>query len=544
VTTERRTVSPLSAQVHALASLTSRIADLVSRDRLLDLVAEAALELLGADSVHLGLVDRPRGRLRLVVNAGDVAEWEMVVPEEELYLLADYPQLVQTDSPSAVWRAGVDDVDLRERDRSLLRSLGVSQAMSVPVLVAGQVWGELFFTRTSVDVFDDHEQSVAVVLAGLLGASVARLDGQDRLQELAYTDSLTGLGNRRRADEQLDAWASDPEHATQVAVVLCDVNNLKHVNDTLGHSTGDRLIRDLADLVASAAGRLKQGLAARIGGDEFLIACVCDSLDVLHGVVAELTVASRAIPLGSGLSCGVAWAGDLARREATTSEEVSALLRLADVDQYQQKRIARQARAVTGGAEPLEKRTFRPEVVTDGGGDDYARFTTTTPESLADQTSALLRRLESAPASEVVDRLVDVAATLCAATGSAAWWLSSVRSEENSVVARRCGTPRAPGLSDGQWPDVVLDPTVYRLSDFPATRAISTGGSFSVDTFHGDPAERRFLVQTGFASMIAAAGSDASGATWLIEVFGDALTTELPENRALLEALMSAALRS
>jgi diguanylate cyclase (GGDEF)-like protein len=525
--------------MQTLAHTASQLAAAATREDLFQTVLVAAPEVVKADAVHLGTLDVRRGVLRLVVNAGTFAEWTMTLPESERKLFADYPQLVRAEGPDLARRLDGQSPRMSDWNRSLLLALQAQHAMSVPVVVDGQCWGEIFFSRQHPVAFSDEEGHAAVVLAELLGTGLARLDNTEHLVDLAYTDALTGLSNRRHADEQLQAWAADPRARGSMAVALCDANELKAVNDELGHSTGDKLLVDLAALVRSASRRLPQGVAARIGGDEFLVAGLCETATEVNEVVADLTRASVALPLGSGLSCGTAWSGNLARMEATPADHVSALLRLADASQYEQKRSRRRAAALTmpvrGPSDfPVEGSADRPAKT--------ERVATPTADEFADEVTSLLRRLRSGTAGDSLVRLTDVSTTLCEVTGAAAWWISSVNAATGTIVALRCGTPRTAGHSDGQWPAVVVDPTPYRLADYPATAAIISGGSFSVDTMNGEPAERHLLVQTGFASMIAAAGTDDDAATWLIEINGDALTPRLLSHRPLLEALMCAAL--
>ena len=93
---------------------------------------------------------------------------------------------------------------------------------------------------------------------------------QKQLQFQARHDSLTGLPNRRHLRERLDqALARSRSHGGMVAVFLLDLDDFRDVNDTLGHSSGDQLIKCIGS-------RLAQGLrstdtVARIGGDEFAI---------------------------------------------------------------------------------------------------------------------------------------------------------------------------------------------------------------------------------------------------------------------------------
>lgn len=82
----------------------------------------------------------------------------------------------------------------------------------------------------------------------------------------AYTDEMTQLHNRRYCSEYMDKMGSDKN--AEYAVVCFDLNNLKVVNDTYGHSKGDILIKSAADVILKTF--QKHGIVGRMGGDEFI----------------------------------------------------------------------------------------------------------------------------------------------------------------------------------------------------------------------------------------------------------------------------------
>ncbi len=99
------------------------------------------------------------------------------------------------------------------------------------------------------------------------------------ISHLAYEDGLTGLGNRTAYKEKISTLKN-----TAVSIFMFDVNNLKDINDTLGHAYGDELITDAADAIKSVFGQL--GSCYRIGGDEFvvLIEDECESDKLMSGL--------------------------------------------------------------------------------------------------------------------------------------------------------------------------------------------------------------------------------------------------------------------
>lgn len=87
------------------------------------------------------------------------------------------------------------------------------------------------------------------------------------VRNLAYMDGLTGLGNRTAYLEKLEELEQKGEGS--IGIVFLDINNLKQVNDHMGHEAGDKLICMAAELIDSTFG--KEGESYRIGGDEFCV---------------------------------------------------------------------------------------------------------------------------------------------------------------------------------------------------------------------------------------------------------------------------------
>ena len=94
---------------------------------------------------------------------------------------------------------------------------------------------------------------------------------QSRIASLAYTDPLTGLSNRARCEQVLDMLSE--EHSSYTIISL-DLNKLKHINDTLGHHEGDRLIQGFATILSDCF--WDANLVGRMGGDEFIVVLTDD----------------------------------------------------------------------------------------------------------------------------------------------------------------------------------------------------------------------------------------------------------------------------
>ncbi len=167
-----------------------------------------------------------------------------------------------------------------------------------------------------------------------------RRRAQEELRYLADHDSLTGLLNRRRLRQELSREVERiRRHGGEAALVLLDLDNFKHVNDTLGHLAGDELLQAVA---ATLRARLREtDVVARLGGDEFAAILVGAELDEASLVANELVGAVRneAVVLGGRVVRITASAG-LAPIDPDVRSEDD-LLVAADVAMYAAKAAGR-----------------------------------------------------------------------------------------------------------------------------------------------------------------------------------------------------------
>jgi diguanylate cyclase (GGDEF)-like protein len=171
---------------------------------------------------------------------------------------------------------------------------------------------------------------------------------RDRLHALATRDPLTGLLNRRGFDE---AVATLPTGAA--AVLVCDIDNFKRVNDGYGHDVGDRVLQKVADLLTGLEEARPATLLARFGGEEFVVVLAGASLE--HGrlwaEMARVRLAARRV-MGPGGPIAVTASFGVAATERFDGD-ISALIARADAALYCAKnegrnRVAAEADAPLG----------------------------------------------------------------------------------------------------------------------------------------------------------------------------------------------------
>jgi diguanylate cyclase (GGDEF)-like protein len=118
-------------------------------------------------------------------------------------------------------------------------------------------------------------------------------EAERELDYLAYTDPVTALANRRATYETLEAaMRVHGREERRIALVMIDLDNFKAVNDTAGHSAGDQLLRQVADVLRAAA--RASDVVGRIGGDEFVvIAAPVRDRDEARAIATRITDALR-----------------------------------------------------------------------------------------------------------------------------------------------------------------------------------------------------------------------------------------------------------
>jgi diguanylate cyclase (GGDEF)-like protein/PAS domain S-box-containing protein len=159
-----------------------------------------------------------------------------------------------------------------------------------------------------------------------------------RLTQLAATDGLTSLTNRRTFDGFL---RREYETCEEIAVLLFDIDNFKGYNDTYGHQAGDRCLQAVAKAIGDATANTS-GLSARYGGEEFDVVLPSTTEDAALKVAESIRLTVRALGIPNTASSRgyiTISAGVAARNRATLDE--AALVGEADTALYEAKRLGR-----------------------------------------------------------------------------------------------------------------------------------------------------------------------------------------------------------
>jgi diguanylate cyclase (GGDEF)-like protein/PAS domain S-box-containing protein len=286
-------------------------------------------------------LERSEQRFRLAMESAPTGmavldlDGRFVEVNAELCRILDREQSwLLTHGVSDVVHPADDEADLRLRDDVLSgRAPSASDEIRLLRRDHAVVWVQL-----SVGLLRDENGIPLSFVSQFVNVTEAH-DSREALRFMATHDPLTQLLNRRELLVRMSLMLAHKRRGiSRMAVLFADLDGLKHVNDTFGHSAGDQLILESSRRIAAQV--RDEDLCARLGGDEFVIvlpevAGMDDALAVADKISASIAkpmfVAGHEVPLGVCIGITIATSGD----------DASTLLRQADSALYRAKALGR-----------------------------------------------------------------------------------------------------------------------------------------------------------------------------------------------------------
>jgi diguanylate cyclase (GGDEF)-like protein len=224
--------------------------------------------------------------------------------------------------------------------------------IGMPLKVGDTVVGVMNLSRMIVGGFSNSELRLLSLLSDQAAVAISNASLHQMISRQAYSDTLTGLPNRRALDERLEEEVlSARRNSYSFAVIMMDLDGFKNVNDTYGHATGDNVLRTVFNQMAR--GVRTTDFLARYGGDELTLILSQTEMTSAQVVSEKILEGMRNIkytlPDGHRLQLGISGGIAIYPVHARNGAD---LLRAADAALYQAKKHKRGtfelARGVTG----------------------------------------------------------------------------------------------------------------------------------------------------------------------------------------------------
>jgi len=201
--------------------------------------------------------------------------------------------------------------------------------MAIPLKTEGNVIGVLDIESGQKGFFDEDRQSLIGSLADQISLALYNSILYERTLQLAITDYLTGLYNRRFfLESALKELKRAERFGHPLSVSLLDIDDFKRYNDTFGHLAGDQALKGLANTLRSNCRQID--LLARFGGEEFVVLMVETNLSGAHSLaerVRRRVEETLPFTVSIGVSC----------YEGESGKDLEQLIREADAAMYQAK---------------------------------------------------------------------------------------------------------------------------------------------------------------------------------------------------------------
>jgi diguanylate cyclase (GGDEF)-like protein len=221
--------------------------------------------------------------------------------------------------------------------------------IGIPLKVGDTVVGVMNLSRSTIGGFSSSELRLLSLLSDQAAVAISNASLHQMISRQAYSDTLTGLPNRRALDERLeDEVASARRNNYSFAVIMMDLDGFKAVNDTYGHAVGDEVLR-------LVFGQMAQGVRttdflARYGGDELTLILSQSEMSSVQVVSEKIVEGMKRIkyrfPDGRRLKLGISGGIALFPVHARSAPD---LLRAADAALYRAKKYQRGTFQVSHG---------------------------------------------------------------------------------------------------------------------------------------------------------------------------------------------------
>ena len=323
------TISSDARDVVAVLRASQALSSETNLERLHERVVDVVGALTGASDVRLLLWDADAQRWLLpwgqsTSHSGDHSTLDErapapgaraeLSPDEAasagLLPISVFRYVQRTQQPLLVDDATHDD---RFADDPFLQTLDACSVLIMPIWSRGAPTAMLMLlNRHGCNAFSTDRQDLVQLLAGQLSVSLengrlyAALErrvaertqaltvANAQLEQLAVTDPLTGLPNRRRLTDTLTAeWRGSMHAHTPIAVAIIDIDQFKQYNDHYGHPAGDRCLTAVAATIRATI--RATDLVARYGGEEFCVIFPRTDIDAATSIAQRIGVAVAAL---------------------------------------------------------------------------------------------------------------------------------------------------------------------------------------------------------------------------------------------------------
>lgn len=262
------TVKKLNEEVKELIDLldvAKMVVSTLDMDQVLDAILKSAMKLTATDAGSIALYDKETGELELRAHRGfsrgfvGDARWKVRKGG-----LTD--KILRTNKPTVI----TNTTNKKFFTNAVAIKEGIKSMVCVPLVLDKEIIGVFYVDDFNPREFTERELRLLYILSSFASMSIRHARQHDNTMKLAITDGLTGLYNHRHFQEVLEKEVSRAtRYNDPFSLLIIDIDNFKQVNDRYGHQFGDKVLKQLSEILMSSC--RDSDTVARYGGEEFAI---------------------------------------------------------------------------------------------------------------------------------------------------------------------------------------------------------------------------------------------------------------------------------
>jgi len=253
-----------TGQLETLFNIGATVSQTLNLGEILDSVLDKVMEVMGVEASGIFLLDEQTNRLLLRAHRGMPAR---LVRDLKMLNIEDgfIGKVAQSGKPLLMEDVSVDHRLSRSKARGKFESFA-----AVPIIAKEKIRGVMGVGSHRYREFPDWEVRMLGTISNQIGMAIENAQLYEHALELAFTDSLTGLYNRRYLMEQIEREFIRAERSkSPLSLIMVDLDGLKDINDSYGHHHGDAFLREVGRIIK--VNTRASDVAARWGGDEFML---------------------------------------------------------------------------------------------------------------------------------------------------------------------------------------------------------------------------------------------------------------------------------
>jgi diguanylate cyclase (GGDEF)-like protein len=260
--------NPLFRYTELMLQINQSMLEVTCEQDLLDLIMKELYLVFGHHDCGCILINRDN-HLKMVSQVGYTPE---AMANFDIETERSYFWRYANGNINKVYR--INQIDLIEQEdytkvATSQSGLDMLSSISAPILIDGKLYGLINFDSPKQNAFTEEQVAIMEYVRTQLSIAIKNMKLYERTVTLSRYDHLTGLMNRHYFEEKvLELLEQVKRKSESLVLIVCDVDYLKQVNDSMGHLKGDELLWACGNAIKKACG--ENAFVARFGGDEFV----------------------------------------------------------------------------------------------------------------------------------------------------------------------------------------------------------------------------------------------------------------------------------